>query len=245
MGALYQKATNGTTGDAPEESVDHFIIRTYNNLMARPSGHTDKKLFQAGRCLLPIHGICGLSVRAVAREAGVNLGLFHYHFKTKDIFIRKLLENAYESFFERFTLETGGNDAPIERLRRAITALGRFSRDHRDLAPMLIHDVLEGRSEIIRFARENFPRHARIIVGLIRECQKEGLIRRIPLPIAITFLAGSVATPHILIGMAEQARLDPTLKKHIAAARRTILSDDGIALRVDMAIKGLCTEKNR
>jgi AcrR family transcriptional regulator len=33
--------------------------------------------------LLPQTGCAGLSVRKVAERAGINLGMFHYHFKSR------------------------------------------------------------------------------------------------------------------------------------------------------------------
>ena len=47
----------------------------------RPSRNLDRALLAAGRELLPERGCAGLSVREVADAAGVNLGMFHYHFK--------------------------------------------------------------------------------------------------------------------------------------------------------------------
>ena len=49
--------------------------------MARPSQNVDQRLLEAGLALLPQTGCAGLSVRRLADHAGVNLGMFHYHFK--------------------------------------------------------------------------------------------------------------------------------------------------------------------
>ncbi|MBC7946203.1 MAG: TetR/AcrR family transcriptional regulator, partial [Burkholderiales bacterium] len=50
--------------------------------MPRPSQNTDRRLIKAARKLLPETGCSGLNLRQVAVKAGVNLGMFHYHFKT-------------------------------------------------------------------------------------------------------------------------------------------------------------------
>ena len=60
--------------------------------MTRPSRNQDQLLIQAAKRLLPEMGISGMSLQRIADECGVNLGMFHYHFKTKDAFIRKVLE---------------------------------------------------------------------------------------------------------------------------------------------------------
>ena len=55
--------------------------------MARKSNNLDKKMIEAGIKLLKRHGAANLSVRDVANEAGANLGMFAYHFGTKEKFI--------------------------------------------------------------------------------------------------------------------------------------------------------------
>jgi len=65
--------------------------------MPRPSRNLDRALLAAGRALLPARGCSGLSIREVAEAANVNLGMFHYHFKTREAFLRTLLQSMYES----------------------------------------------------------------------------------------------------------------------------------------------------
>ena len=64
--------------------------------MPRPSRNLDRALLAAGRELFPARGCAGLSVREVADAAGVNLGMFHYHFKSREAFLRALLQSVYE-----------------------------------------------------------------------------------------------------------------------------------------------------
>ena len=59
--------------------------------MTRPSQNIDQRLLEAGRRLLPDLGCAALSVRRLAAEAGVNAGMFHYHFRTKDVFLLSLI----------------------------------------------------------------------------------------------------------------------------------------------------------
>ena len=55
--------------------------------MSRPSKNTDRLLIEAAKELIPEAGFKGLKIREVARKAGVNLGMFNYHFKTKEKFL--------------------------------------------------------------------------------------------------------------------------------------------------------------
>src|SRR5690349_6732975 len=99
--------------------------------MVRPSRNVDVALLDAGRALFPDSGIAGLSVRKVTERAGVNLGMFHYRCKTKDAFVRALLQRLYDGMFAELELAAAGDARPVEALRAAANVLARFVRDNR------------------------------------------------------------------------------------------------------------------
>jgi AcrR family transcriptional regulator len=101
--------------------------------MTRPSAHLDRKLVSAARAMLPETGFSGLAVRAVARRAGVNVGMFHYHFKTKEIFLRRVLQECYEDFLQNFREAAQAPGSSRARLRRVLVSFARFARDNRVL----------------------------------------------------------------------------------------------------------------
>ncbi|MBI5625262.1 MAG: TetR/AcrR family transcriptional regulator [Elusimicrobia bacterium] len=210
--------------------------------MSRPSRNQDQLLLAAGRKLLPEAGISGLSVRRVAVTAGVNPGMFHYHFKTKRAFARKVLEDIYEEFFKGFSVESGGDAPPLERLRRALNALGRFARDNRRLLVMLLHDVVAGDAEVAGFARSNFPRHLRIILGLFRECQADGSLAKAPLPNCLAFLAAATAAPAVALGLFQAAASRHPLGLATKLLEPPLISDAAIAARVDWGLSALSKE---
>ena len=72
--------------------------------MTRPSRNVDRLLLRAGRELFPETGVAQLSVRKVAIRAGVNPGMFHYHFGNKDLFVRQLLQELYDEMFASLEL---------------------------------------------------------------------------------------------------------------------------------------------
>lgn len=91
---------------------------------ASDAGRLDGKarILQAVIDLLARQGISGVSMRAVAREAGVSLGLLSYHYADKTDLIRAALHRIEES--DLAILEPDRADPPVERLR---TALGRIA----------------------------------------------------------------------------------------------------------------------
>jgi AcrR family transcriptional regulator len=209
--------------------------------MPRPSRNVDARLLAAGRDLYADHGAAGLSVRKLAEHAGVNLGMFHYHFGTKDAFLRTLLQSLYEPMFRELTLAAGdGRDARAS-LRAALQVIARFARDHRRLLRRLVMDASAGESAALDFLRENVPRHLAVIAALVGAGQRQRALKPVPSMQAVTFIAGAVAGP-ILVGSAlVESGIAPTpLAERYEA---DVLSDAALAERIDLALAGLALPK--
>ena len=112
--------------------------------MPRPSRNVDQLLINAGHELLPQTGVRGLSIRQVTEKAGVNLGMFHYHFKTKDVFVRAILEQKYNDMFQSLELQVQADAAAVEKLRAAVALLARWGRDNRVFFVRLLGDAFAG-----------------------------------------------------------------------------------------------------
>ncbi len=205
----------------------------------KTAGRTEEALIAAGRAVIIEDGFSGMSLRKVATRAGVNLGMFPYLFGTKEAFARKVAQRIYDDFFSGFALETSRNDPPLANLRRGLTRLSGFVRDHRRLAFSLIRDAAAGDPLAREFMLANGPRHAKVILGLVRACQKTGTLARVPVPMALAHLMGCIAAPNVMFAVAESAGLPLTLRLLQPYIHRTLLTDRAIAQRVDLALAGL------
>lgn len=220
--------------------VDCIIIRLYSSAVVRPSRNIDELLLKAGRELLPQIGSRALSIRKLAARAGVNLGMFHYHFKTKENFVRALLQQIYEEMFSGLTFESRRSQLPHESLCAAMNLIARFMRDNRRLLVQTLGDALQGDAVARDFLRSNLPRHLAVIASLIAAGQAAGTLKQMPLPQAFGFMAGAVGAP-ILAGtaFAQGGFLPEELLEGFA---QTLLSDAAIAQRVDLAICALMVQ---
>ncbi|MEW6517165.1 MAG: TetR/AcrR family transcriptional regulator [candidate division FCPU426 bacterium] len=207
--------------------------------MKRTEPSTDLKLIEAAIALLPAVGFSRLSLRAVAKKAGVNLGMFHYYFKTKREFMRRVAEVFYEDFFREFTLKAASGKDPKEKLYNALFNLACFARNHRQLLLALGRDILEGDQQIVKLLEEHVPRHAVIILDLIRQCQRQRLIAQAPLPIIITYIISSVAGPSIMMGALEKANLKPPLNIIKNVGIPIMMKDHILRMRLDLAFRAL------
>ena len=203
----------------------------------RPSQNIAERLVQAGRELLPHTGCRGLSIRQLTERAGVNLGMFHYHFKTKDAFIRALLQASYETMFASLSIETGRSAPPLENLRAGVNVLGRFARDHRQLLTRIFADAFAGEQVAVEFLRDNLGRHLTIIVLLIGAAQASGALKRLAPLQVIGLLAGGVAMPIFAGTVLARSAFAP--EGFLDQFEQTVLTDAAIAERVDAVLAGL------
>ncbi len=209
--------------------------------MARPSRNVDQLLIEAGRELLPKTGVRGLSIRQVTEKAGVNLGMFHYHFKTKDAFVRAILEQKYNDMFQSLEVKAKGNGSATENLRAAVTVLAHWGRDNRVFFVRLLGDVFAGEKVALDFMHANMPRHIQVVIELLLQAQQEGSLRKLPLPQALAFLMGGVAMPIIVGTAAINSGLLPSIVHD--QLEQVVFTDAAIAERLDMALAGMAAPK--
>ena len=207
----------------------------------RPSRNLDQALLAAGRTLFPRRGCAGLSVREVADSAGVNLGMFHYHFKSRDAFLRALMQQAYEEMFSTLTLEVARETDPVVNLRNALRVLGRFMRDNRPFLARVFTDALSGEQCAREFLRDNMPRHLGVLGKLVAEGQKSGAIIAIPFPQVIGLCGGSLTMPILLGGaLLESGALQGPMAQLV---EKCFIADSGIDQRIDLALKAITTHE--
>jgi len=205
--------------------------------MARPSQNIDQRLLEAGMELLPHTGCRGLSARKLTEHAGVNLGMFHYHFRSKDNFIRTLLQQTYEQMFEELVVKAREGASPMDNLRNAIRVIADFGRRHRQLLQRIGADALAGEQVAAEFLQANLPRHIGVLAGLIHEAQRGGHLVDAPLPQMIAFIAGAVMAP-VLLGTAlvESGAAPPAIS---TVFERDVLSKKAVEQRIAFALRGL------
>ena len=88
-------------------------------------------MLASGRELFARAGCAGLSLPVPSKHAGVNLGMFHDDFKTRNIYLRGLLQQMCEEMFDSLRSDESHPGPALERLRAALTVLAHFARARR------------------------------------------------------------------------------------------------------------------
>ena len=205
--------------------------------MARPSRQIDPALLASGAALYPQCGCGGLSARAVAAHAGASPGMFHYHFESKDAFVREVLQRFYEDLFSQIALPARQAGEPLQRLRQVLLALGRLLRQHALVLRRVLADAEAGHAVAVDFLRRNMPRHVKLLLQLLAEAEAAGQIAPRPPLLRLTFVLGAVAMPVLAASMLKEQGLLPALARPMVVPQ--VLSDEAIAQRAEMALKAL------
>lgn len=186
--------------------------------------------------LLPSTGCRGLSARKLTEHAGVNLGMFHYHFRSKDNFIRALLEQTYEQMFSVLVIQARAGASPLQNLRNALQVLAHFGRSHQQLLLRIFADALADERVALEFLQTNVPRHLGVLADLIGAAQRGGDIVAAPLPQVLAFLGGAVMAPLLLGAAALENGMLPAAG---GVLEREVLSEQAVEQRIEFALRGL------
>jgi AcrR family transcriptional regulator len=205
--------------------------------MTRPSRNQDLLLIETAKRLLPETGVSGMSLKRIAEECGVNPGMFHYHFKTKSAFVRKVLESVNDEIQKEIEAGALQGDTSLERLRSAILAAGQRLLREKKILVSMIRDFLNGDEEVSRFIVHVHRQRLATIGPLIEQCRKDGYLEPIPLPQILSFIMCSVGFPAFIMealdrSTAKKFKIPQNIKNEIA-------SEEAIRQRVDLAIKAI------
>jgi len=209
--------------------------------MTRPSRNHDQMLIETAKKLLPKVGVSGMSLKMVADEAGVNLGMFHYYFKSKANFIRKVLESLSEDMHQGGNAEISQEKKSIDRLRASLTSFGKMFRDQKKFVITMYRDLLNQEPEIAEFMIRNAEKRMQFLFPLIEECKEDGYVNKDLSYFQISsFCMAAVNFPILLADALERI---PGKKLKIFNEIQRLDSDKAIEERVEMALKAISKNK--
>ena len=205
--------------------------------MPRPSRNLDQRLLQSGRRLYPRLGCAGLTVRAVADDAGVAPGMFHYHFESKEAFLRQVLQQFYDEVYARLSERVLAPGEPLARLRGALQLIAAVLAEHGDTIRRVLADADAGEPVAQAFVRANVPRHLGLLMGLLDEAERAGAVAAQPPWRRMSFLMGGVLAPVLVASrLRPQGPAALPLAAELAAQ---VLSPEALEARIDMALHAL------
>jgi len=107
-------------------------MRETGNVQVRPYHHGDlsRALVDAARRILEAEGAAALSLRAVAREAGVSPAAPYHHFKDKDELLSAIAVEGFERLKAALTQACSSEADPRRKMSELGLAYVRFAQSH-------------------------------------------------------------------------------------------------------------------
>ena len=210
--------------------------------MGRTSLHTDEKLLKTGAALARQKGLSGFTVRELCTKSKVNLGMFHYYFKTKERFDREVLRTLYGELIKGLAIEVSPTAAPRKNAERILIAINAFAYKNRVLLSALAADVMSGDKRTLQFIVKNFTHHVSLLLGELRRAQLTPAAADMPVFNAAVTLVLPVALPQLFAGTLER------LGEHLlpAPARRaagSVWAEENVNKRIRLLLDAVFGEE--
>ena len=107
--------------------------------MASPK--TEEQILDAAKRVFLTKGYHGARMREIADEAGINKGLLHYYFKTKEVLFRKIFIEAFRQLSKKVN-EIFYSDQPISQIvEEFIDQYIDFLIANPDLPSFVLHEL--------------------------------------------------------------------------------------------------------
>ena len=154
--------------------------------------HGDLKnaLIEAGVEILSKEGLSGLSLRKVAKHAGVSHNAPYSHFPDKQSLIAAISTEGFKQLYVELdaAISSYPND-PKRQLQEGAWAYAQFAMAHTDSFKIMFSGVLEKEKEYPSFVEISHKTFERV-VDVVRACQGAGLLRSArAIPPAMTAVA--------------------------------------------------------
>ena len=206
--------------------------------MARDNINTEQKIIDAGIVLAKEYGISGFTVRQLCKKAKVNLGLFHYHFVSRENFEKAVLKNLYGSFMQDFEINIPKELDAAKKLEMARKILTDFASKNALILASIIIEIISGNADKFSFVKENFSKHITLFYSIMEQGKKEKIFKN-----ADTFSLMIIAIAPIILPLAASAVLKKTVSKKdsekIAKLLDKLSGEEFIKERMELSLKGI------
>jgi AcrR family transcriptional regulator len=153
--------------------------------MARPQSDIADRITTAARARFLRHGVDGASLRQIASDAGTNIGMVYYYFKTKDDLFLASIERDYARLVGELQQALDPDQSVEERLRRLYARFATLDKADFETLTLVLREALMSTERLSRIAARFERGHLPLMVGLVRDGVADGSMRADAHPMAL------------------------------------------------------------
>ena len=163
---------------------------------------TSERILESAAELLDSGGIAAVTLRAVGQASGVSHNAPYKHFENRDSLLGALATQEFQKLAAAFTAFGNDKVQPLTKLKRALQAFSEYGRDYPSRYQLLFSDpaIAKQEGELQQAAMASFSAFAL----LVAQCQKAGVLPRVPTPALAGLLYASV---HGLVDLQASGRM--------------------------------------
>ncbi|MBC8071063.1 MAG: TetR/AcrR family transcriptional regulator [Deltaproteobacteria bacterium] len=168
--------------------------------MARPKGDIDTRIVHAARARFLTEGVDGSSLRAIAKDAGTNVGMIYYYFPTKDDLFLAVVDNVYTALLDDLTVALSPEHDVRERFQRVYRRIASLSDVEFDVIRIVVREALVSSSRLQRLFERFTQGHVPMLLRALQEGLGDGTFDgQRPLPAVFAALASTAIFPQLIL----------------------------------------------
>jgi AcrR family transcriptional regulator len=191
--------------------------------------HGDLKnaLIEAGAKILSEEGAAALTLRKVARQAGVSHSAPYAHFADKQALIAAISTEGFKKLYAKTAAVIEAHVGnPLQQLIEAAWAYIEFSINNPSYFRIMFSSVLEKEKdypEFVEISQQTFAQ----VVEIVAACQKAGILRPAPADLMAVAVWGHV---HGIISLALEGQISHTITDRFSLRDILLFTLDQITL---------------
>jgi len=159
---------------------------------------TEEKIMQAAKKLFTQKGFAATRTRDIAEEAGINLALLNYYFRSKEKLFDIVMIDNFRQFIKGISIHLLQDASTVEeKIQRIVTAYIDFLNNHPDLPIFIINEIRGNTSRITQQINEEVAPLRAHMFRQIQEAGRQGKIIPIDPFHFIANLIGLTVFPYI------------------------------------------------
>lgn len=191
---------------------------------------TETRIRLAAFKLFSEQGYHGTSMRDVAKEISVSVGVVTYHFSSKEALYLGAVEGPYAAFSDRIRTIVQSGEPSSERLKHLMELLAYAQGDDLRLLRLLLRQILSGAAPLGPMVPMFLKGHVGPVLGLMMEAVRDGVldVRYVPgiAPLLVGGMTFSAMFAHGVSELPMLGALAVNIPKHAVTTMCLMLGID-------------------